>query len=60
MQAAARGFEKIRSLSEQVGETQFIAITDALKINEMTAIPSLETLRCLVDTLEASQREYAA
>jgi hypothetical protein len=60
MQAAARGFEKAQSLAENVGKTQFLAITDSLKINTMTAVPNLETLRCLVDTLEASTRGNAA
>jgi hypothetical protein len=60
MQAAARGFEKAQSLAENVGKTQFLAITDSLKINTMTAVPNLETLRCQVDTLEASTRGNAA
>jgi hypothetical protein len=60
MQAAGRGFEKARKLADKVGETRFLAITENLKINAMTAVPNLEALRYLVDTLEASTRNHAA
>jgi hypothetical protein len=60
MQAATRGFEKARRLADDVGGRQFIAITDSLNIDDMTAVPSLEALRYLVDTLEATTRNHAA
>lgn len=60
MKAAARGFEKARRLADVVGEARFVAIADSLKIGSITALPNLETLRCLVDTLEASTHKDAA
>jgi len=60
MKAAARGFEKTHRLADAIGEARFLDITDSLGISSMTSIPNLETLRCLVDTLEVSVHGNAA
>jgi hypothetical protein len=60
MKAAARGFEKTHRLADAIGEARFLNITDSLGISSMTSIPNLETLRCLVDTLEVSVHGNAA
>jgi hypothetical protein len=60
MKAATRGFERARTLADVVGEASFVAIADSLKISSMTSVQNLETLRCLVDTLEASTHKDAA
>jgi hypothetical protein len=60
MKAAARGFEKAHRLVDAIGQTRFVAITDSLGVSSMTSVPNLETLRYLVDTLEASVHGNAA
>jgi hypothetical protein len=60
MESALRGFDKARALAETVGEAKFMAITDSMNITSMAEIPNLETLRCLVDTLDASAGQDAA
>jgi len=60
MESASRGFDKARALAETVGEAKFMAITDSMNISSMLEIASLETLRCLVDTLDASIGQDAA
>jgi hypothetical protein len=54
MESASRAFDKVRALAEAVGEAKFMAITDSMNIRSMLEIASLETVRCLVDTLDAS------
>ncbi len=60
MKAAARGFEKAHRLADAIGEARFLDMTDSLGISSMISIPNLETLRYLVDTLEASVHGNAA
>jgi len=60
MESASRGFDKARALAETVGEAKFMAITDSMNISSMLDVPSLETLKCLVDTLDASVGQDAA
>jgi hypothetical protein len=60
MESALRGFDRARSLAETVGEAKFMAIKDSMNITSMSEIPNLETLRCLVDTLDASAGQDAA
>jgi hypothetical protein len=57
---ASRGFSKAHSLAEQIGETSFIAILDRLRIESMTTIPRLETLKALVAELEREAARTAA
>ena len=52
MERAARGIRKAHSLSEEIGDTQFVSVLDKLRIPSMTSIPNLETLKRLVITLE--------
>jgi hypothetical protein len=56
MERAARGIRKAHSLSEEIGDTQFVSVLDQLQIRSMTAIRNLETLKRLVTALE----EFAA
>lgn len=56
MERAARGIRKAHSLSEEIGDTQFVSVLDQLQIRSMTTIPNLETLKRLVTALE----EFAA
>jgi hypothetical protein len=56
MERAARGIRKAHSLSEEVGDTQFVSVLDQLQIRSMTTIRNLETLKRLVMALE----EFAA
>jgi hypothetical protein len=60
MESTSRGFDKARALAETVGDAKFMAITDSMNISSMLDIASLEALRCLVDTLDASIRRDAA
>jgi hypothetical protein len=60
MERASRGFSKAHSLAEQIGETSFIAILDRLRIESMTTIPRLETLKALVAELEQEAARTAA
>ena len=56
MERAARGIRKAHSLSEEIGDTQFVSVLDQLQIRSMTTIRNLETLKRLVIALE----EFAA
>ena len=56
MERAARGIRKAHSLSEEIGDTQFVSVLDQLQIRSMTTIHNLETLKRLVTALE----EFAA
>ena len=60
MESASRGFDKARTLAEAAGEPKVMAITNSMNINSLLDISSLETLRCLVDMLDASIRQDAA
>lgn len=60
MERAARGFRKAQSLAEEIGETAFIAVMDRLRIESMTTIPRLETLKTLVAELEREAARLAA
>ena len=52
MERASRGISKAHSLSESIGDTQFVSVLDRLQISTMSAIPNLEALRTLVSELE--------
>jgi hypothetical protein len=56
MERAARSIRKAHSLSEEIGDTQFVSVLDQLQIRSMTTIRNLETLKRLVTALE----EFAA
>jgi hypothetical protein len=56
MERAARGIRKAHSLSEEIGDTQFVSVLDQLQIRSMTTIRNLKTLKRLVTALE----EFAA
>lgn len=60
MERTARGIRKVHTLAETVGDTQFIQVLDDLKIEATNLIPSLEMLKKLVTTLEASANSQAA
>ncbi len=60
MERAARGIRKAHSLSEEVGDKQFVSVLDQLQIPSMTTIPNLETLKRLVMTLEDFAARIAA
>lgn len=60
MERASRGIRKTHSLSESIGDTQFVAVLDRLCIASMTAIPNLEALRHLVSELEGLAGRPAA
>ncbi len=60
MERASRGFSKVHSLAERIGETSFIAILDRLRIESMTTISRLELLKTLVAELEREAARTAA
>jgi hypothetical protein len=60
MERASRGVGKVQTLAEQIGEASFIAILDRLRIESMTTIPRLETLKALVAELEQEAARSAA
>lgn len=60
MERASRGFSKVHSLAERIGETSFVAILDRLRIETMTTIPRLEMLKTLVAELEREAARTAA
>lgn len=60
MERASRGIHKAHSLSESVGDTQFVSVLDRLQIASIRAIPSLAALRRLVSELEAVPGHPAA
>jgi len=60
MDRAARGIRKAHSLSEEVGDTAFVAVMDRLQIGSMTTIRSLESLKTFVADLETLAARRAA
>ncbi len=52
MERAARGITRAHSLSDEVGDSRFIAVLDRLQIGSMTTIRNLEALKRLVEELE--------
>jgi hypothetical protein len=60
MERASRGVGKAHTLAEQIGEAAFIAIFHRLRIESMTAIPSLDQLKTLVTDLEREAARTAA
>ena len=60
MERAARGIRKAHSLSEEIGDTQFVSLLDRLQIQSMTTIQNLETLKGLVMALEEIAAHAAA
>jgi hypothetical protein len=60
MERASRGIRKAHSLSQSIGDTQFVSVLDRLQIGSMSAIPNLEALRTLVSELESLAGSPAA
>jgi hypothetical protein len=60
MERASRGIRRAQSLSQSIGDTQFVSLLDRLHIVTMSAIPNLEALRTLVSELEALAGSPAA
>jgi hypothetical protein len=60
MQAAARGFQRLRNLAEMVGDAQFFAATERFKIASVTELPSLAALKQLVEDLESLANQQVA
>ncbi len=60
MERAARGMRKAHSLSQSIGDTQFVSVLDRLRIGTISAIPNLEALRTLVSELESVAGSPAA
>lgn len=57
---AIRGIQKAYSLTEEIGDTRFVAVLDHFQIGSMATIPSLATLKGLVMELEALAARQAA
>ena len=60
MQAAARGFERLRQLAEMAGDAQFFAVAERFKIASVTELPSLAALKQLVEELESLANQQVA
>jgi len=60
MQAAGRGFERLRQLAEMAGEARFFAAAERFKIASVTDLPSLAALKQLVEELESAASEQIA
>ena len=60
IERASRGVRKTHALAERIGERSFIAIMDKLRIESMTTIPRLQTLKALVAELEQEAARTAA
>jgi SpoVK/Ycf46/Vps4 family AAA+-type ATPase len=60
MQAAARGFERLRQLAEMAGDAPFFAVTERFKIASVTELPSLAALKQLVEELESVTNQQVA
>jgi hypothetical protein len=60
MQAAARGFERLRQLAEMAGDAQFFAVAERFKIASVTELPSLAALKQLVEDLESVANQQVA
>ena len=60
MERGARGVHKANALAQQIGEASFIAVMDKLRIESMTTIPRLESLKTLVAELEVEAARSVA
>jgi hypothetical protein len=60
MQAAARGFERLRQLAEVAGDAQFFAVAERFKIASVTELPNLAALKQLVEDLESLANQQVA
>jgi hypothetical protein len=60
MQAATRGFERLRQLAEMVSDAQFFAVAERFKIASVTELPSLVALKQLVEELESLANRQVA
>jgi len=60
MQAAARGFERLRQLAEMAGEARFFAVAERFKIASITELSSLAALKQLVEELESLANQQVA
>jgi hypothetical protein len=60
MQAAARGFKRLRNLAEVAGDAQFFTVTKRFKITSVTELPSLAALKQLVEDLESLANQQVA
>jgi predicted exporter len=60
MQAAARGFERLRQLVEMAGEARFFAAAERFKIASVTELPNLAALKQLIGDLESLASQQVA
>jgi hypothetical protein len=60
MQAAARGFERLRQLAEIAGDAQFFTVAERFKIASVTELPNLAALKQLVEDLESLANQQVA
>ncbi|MGA9669616.1 MAG: hypothetical protein WBQ94_10425, partial [Terracidiphilus sp.] len=60
MQAAARGFERLRQLAEMAGEARFFAVAERFRIASVTELPNLAALKQLVEDLESLANQQVA
>ncbi|MFZ0744763.1 MAG: hypothetical protein WAM85_10175 [Terracidiphilus sp.] len=60
MQAAGRGFERLRQLAEMVGEARYFAVAERFKLSAVTELPSLAALKQLVEDLESVANQQVA
>jgi hypothetical protein len=60
MQAAARGFERLRQLAEMAGDAQFFTVAERFKIASVMELPSLAALKQLVEELESLANQQVA
>ena len=60
MQATTRGFDRLHTLAEMAGDTQFNAILRNLNIASTRHLPSLSALKQLVADLEAISDQQVA
>jgi hypothetical protein len=60
MQAAARGFERLRHLAEMAGDAQFFVVAERFKIASVTELPSLGALKQLIEDLESVANQQVA
>jgi len=60
LQAAARGFERLRNLAEMAGDAQLFAVAERFKIASVTELPNLAALKQLVEELESLANQQVA
>jgi hypothetical protein len=60
MEAAARGYDRLRRLSSDGGAAHLDALLQHLKLTTIQELPSLDALRFVVDTLESVLPQNAA